>query len=102
MIGLSLSHDHVLLLKGVSHIVLRIPGRRITWRSMSDWREDRVMMIGRNLFADTLSEPSPAFSIRRGIRICDGSSGIAFIVTRGEEMTKEVAGEEEDDAGCSA
>jgi|SRR6266540_4129012 len=36
MIGLCLSHDHVLLLKGVFHIVLRIPGRRITWRSMSD------------------------------------------------------------------
>jgi hypothetical protein len=53
-------------------------------------------------FADTLSQRSPAFSICRGIRICDGSSGIAFIVTRGKEMTEEVAGEEKDDAGCSA
>jgi hypothetical protein len=40
--------------------------------------------------------------MRWGIRICDGSSGIAFSVTRGEEMTEEVAAEEEDDAGCPA
>jgi len=36
--------------QGVFHIVLRIPSRRIAWRSMSDWRENRAMMIDRNLF----------------------------------------------------
>jgi hypothetical protein len=42
------------------------------------------------------------FRYAGGIRICDGSSGIAFIVTRSQEMTEEVAAEEEDDAGCPA
>ena len=60
------------------------------------------MMIGGICLADTLPERGPAFSIRWGIRICDGSSGIAFVVTRGKEMTEEVAAEEEDNAGCPA